>query len=657
MGLPRLLVVGHGMVAQRLVERLVALDALTRYRITILGEEPLPAYDRVHLARVLNGEPSADLVLRDRTWFADRGITLRLTTRVAVIDRVAREVETADGERLGWDRLVLATGSAVRVPPLAGLADPRVIPFRSVDDAERLLLAVRAAAHDRAPRVAVLGGGLLGIELAQILGDRGAKVEILEAASHLLSQQLDVPAAARLREQLQKRGIAVHLGARARALDAGPDGVRIPLALNAANATPSPVRADVVLLATGVRPRDELATAAKLACDPRGGVKVDRTLRTSDPHIYAVGECVWHRGTRYGLVAPGFEMAEVAAQRLMGRAATFRDSPRIAKLKLDRYPVACAGDGLVDSGGVRALVKEGPGYYRRLVLRRGRLIGAVIAGEWRDADRVFEAVVGRERFRTRHIERFRSGRDVFPEARTRGLDVLPDHAPLCTCTGTTCGALRAAVQDGCRTVEALSERTGAGSVCGTCRPRLGVLLGMPSARMETDRPLLAATFLALALVLVTLLATPIALAGSVQESNVFDGLWRDGAAKQLTGFLLAGLCALSLVLSLRKRVPRIRMGRYRTWRVVHATLGIGTLVAAGVHTGFRLGANLDRVLMVTFLALALLGGVAAGLTALEGRLPPAAASTCRRTSTKAHVLLFWPFPLLVIFHALKAFYF
>ncbi|MFZ5558467.1 MAG: NAD(P)/FAD-dependent oxidoreductase [Pseudomonadota bacterium] len=371
-GRSRLVVVGNGMAAARTLEELLSI-APERYDVTVLGAEPYANYNRILLTPLLAGEMGrAEIMLNDREWYASRGVALQLGCRVAAIDRVRREVMTEDGRRFGYDRLLLATGSQPVVLPIPGRGLPGVLTYRDLGDTEAMIAAAQPARD-----AVVIGGGLLGIEAANGLAARGMRVTLVHLMPTLMERQLDDAAAAMLRGELAARGIAVETAARTAAFVAGADGRVAAVRLEGGRALP----AALAVMAVGIRPNAALAEAAGLPCER--GVAVSDTMQTNDPRIYAVGECVAHRGVTYGLVSPVYAMARVCANHLAGAGfASYRGSVPCARLKVSGIDVFSAGEiRAADGDEELTLADAGAGVYRKLVLRDGRLAGAVLYGD------------------------------------------------------------------------------------------------------------------------------------------------------------------------------------------------------------------------------------------------------------------------------------
>ncbi|UCM88845.1 NAD(P)/FAD-dependent oxidoreductase [Streptomyces marincola] len=384
-------VVGHGMAGHRFVEELRAGDRAGRWRVVVAAEEPRPAYNRVELSSYLAGRSAADLQLAAPGLLSDPLVELRLETAVVSVDRAARTVACADGTVIGWDALVLATGSRPFVPPVPGRDLPGCFTYRTIEDLD----ALRAAAVPGADGV-VVGGGLLGLEAAQALRSLGMRPHVVETAPHLMPAQVDAGAGRLLGRLVAGLGVRVHCGRGVAHVAPGPGGRVGEVAL--ADGAVLPAR--VVVFAAGVRPRDELAGPAGLARGERGGFLVDERCRTADERIWAVGECAAVLGRCHGLAAPGYRMAETAARQLLGVcSAVFPGADTSAKLKLLGVDVAGFGDVHAASEGAIEFVRDdrAAGTYAKLVLGPdGRTLrGGVLAGDARGY-MALRALLGRE---------------------------------------------------------------------------------------------------------------------------------------------------------------------------------------------------------------------------------------------------------------------
>src|SRR5262245_25515112 len=435
-------VIGNGMVGHRFCERLLARDDERRFRLVVVGEEPRPAYDRVHLSEFFAGRTADELQLADRSWYAERGVGLHLSERVIAIDRSDCAVVTALGRRVPYGILVLATGSAPFVPPIPGVDRPGVFVYRTIED----LVAIREWAA-RASRVAVIGGGLLGLEAAKAMRDLGLTTHVVEYAPRLMPRQVDAAGGAILRQAIEHLGVHVHCGVQTEAIVGASSGDGAITSLRLAGGRE--IEVDMVVVSAGIRPRDELARAAGIDVGERGGVVVDSGLRTSDPRILCVGESACSAGMVYGLVGPGYEMADVAAARLCGADATFTGADLSTKLKLLGVDVASFGDAFADETlgtQARRVVFEdhARGVYQKLVLSADgrRLLGGMLVG---DADAYAGLLLatreGRSVPERPHELLFGDGG---PDVAT---DRMSDEIQICSCNNVTKGAIRRGIAE------------------------------------------------------------------------------------------------------------------------------------------------------------------------------------------------------------------
>jgi nitrite reductase (NADH) large subunit len=449
----KLVVVGNGMVGQRFVEAVRQRDTASRWQVTVLAEEPRPAYDRIRLSAFFDGVGEQELA-----YPTPAGVDLRLGEPAVAVDRTGRQVSTKDGS-YRYDALVLATGSYPFVPPIEGAERPGCFTYRTLDD----LIAIREYAAGKRTG-AVIGGGLLGLEAANALRLLGLQTNIVEFAPRLMPLQVDEAGGAMLRRYVEDLGLRVHLGAATTVIRGVPDGSAQGLTL----ADGTWVPAEIVVIAAGVRPRDELARAAGLAVGARGGVVVDDACRTSDPDIFAIGECAEIGGRCYGLVAPGYAMAEVVADRLDGGTATFPGADTSTKLKLLGVDVASFGAAL-ETGALDVVYADPANrVYAKLVLSDDArtLLGGVLVGD-ASAYPALRASLGGPL----------PGPPLALLAPGGDRPALPGTAEVCTCNTVTKDQILDAIQTGgCDDVAGLKACTRAGTTCGSCVPLLKRLL-------------------------------------------------------------------------------------------------------------------------------------------------------------------------------------
>lgn len=473
----RLVVVGAGMVAHRLVESLRSRDAENSWVVTVIGDENRRPYDRIQLTSCITGTEPDALQLGAPLLWSDPRVSLIPADPVERIDRTGREVTTASGRRIPYDRLVLATGSRAARPDVPGVRHDGVFVYRTVDDVVALKARTeRALASGGVVRGAVLGGGLLGLEAAGALHALGVATTVVQSSDRLMSAQLDAGGGQALRRLIEACGISVRPNSRTRAISAHPDGSVNGLIFDDG----ARLDADIVVLAVGIRPRDELARDAGLAIAPRGGVVIDEGCASSDPAIAAVGEVAAIGGVCHGLVAPGYAMAEVLVDRLLGGSATVPAADTATKLKLTGVDVASFGDAFAASPGALEVVYADPvaGVYKKLVMSDDArtLLGGVLVGD-ASAYSSLRPMLGRE-----------LGADpsafLAPESSGAAASIeLPDEATICSCNNVSAGAVRAAVTEhGCADLAAVKACTNAGTSCGSCVPLVKKLTAVELVR-------------------------------------------------------------------------------------------------------------------------------------------------------------------------------
>lgn len=452
----RLVVIGAGMASGRMLEQL--FEAGFAGEVTLFNGEPRGNYNRLMLSPVLSGEKTyAEIVTHDDAWYAAHGVRCRFGEHVTKIDR-ERKVVVSKGGETPYDALVIATGSAPFIIPVAGKELPGVCTYRDLEDTNAMIAASRPGA-----KAVVIGGGLLGLEAAAGMAARGAEVTVIHLMGHLMERQLDPSAGYLLQKDLERRGIRIHCKGATKAI-LGTTHVEAVL-LEDGTVYP----ADLVCMAVGIRPEVRLATDAHLEIGR--GVVVDDRMRTSDPAIHALGECVEHDKQLFGLVAPLYDQAKVLAVTLMGVEAAFRPVQTATKLKVTGVDLFSAGD-FADAPGREDIVFRDPGrgVYKRLVLEGEKLIGAVMYGDTADGAWFFDKIKSGEdvsAIRDTLIfgPAFQGGAQADPLA---AVAALPPEAEICGCNGVCKSKIVTAVAGGAVTLDAVRLQTKASASCGTC---------------------------------------------------------------------------------------------------------------------------------------------------------------------------------------------
>jgi nitrite reductase (NADH) large subunit len=481
----RIVVVGHGMVGHRFAQAAVERGLTETHDVVIFGEEPRAAYDRVGLTSWF-GQGSEALSLLPGGEYDDPRVRLALDSVVTEIDREARTVTvvsppSAVGDLLAhpgavtvhdYDVLVLATGAAPFVPPVEGRGRAGCFVYRTIEDLE----AIKAASAEATSGI-VIGGGLLGLEAANALVQLGLETHVVEMAPRLMPVQLDGAAGATLVRHVEKLGVTVHTGVLTEEIEGGGDavtGLRVRAAGTAEGAPTTTIDAQVVVFSAGIRPRDALARECDLETAPRGGVLVDEQCRTADPHVFAIGECAAPGGTMYGLVAPGYAMAEVVVDALLDGPGTFTGADMSTKLKLLGVDVASFGDAFATTDGALELTYADAvsGVYKKLVVSEDgtRLLGGILVGD-ASAYGILRPMVSSGLALPDNPEQL-----ILPAGAGAPMG-MPDEAQVCSCNDVTkADILHAVAEQGCESVADVKQCTRAGTTCGSCVPTVKNLI-------------------------------------------------------------------------------------------------------------------------------------------------------------------------------------
>ncbi len=414
-------------------------------------------------------------------------------------------------------------------------------------------------------------------------------------------------------------------------------------------------------MAVGIRPNIELAKQAKLKT--RLGIVVNAKLQTSDPDIYAVGECIEFDHVTYGIVAPGYEQAKVMANHLCGKnnRHKYQGSILATNLKVLDYPVFSMGQVGENESGVpldrESFSEPGDSLYRHLVIDRRQLVGCIALGEWSELKRIRTSIENRKRLWPWQLKRFRNTGLIWADQAADSVVYWPDNEIDCNCNQVTRGELGQAVAQGCSSVATLSAQTDAGNTCGSCHSLLSELLGCTIQPAKAFKTLAGLSITALIASLIYFVAPALPFQQQATVEWYFDALWRDHFLKEVTGYTLLAFSVIVLTLSLRKRINKFNKGDFAYWRIMHVAMGCLSFLTLLAHTGFSFGENLNLYLMLSFVGLLLIGSFAGLAIATEHLLNPGMARTLRLQFTWAHILFFWPLPVLLGFHILQTYYF
>jgi nitrite reductase (NADH) large subunit len=472
----KVVVIGNGMVGFKFLDKLTSQPHT--FDITVLCEEVRPAYDRVHLSSYFTNKSAESLSLAPLPWYSERNIDLRLGEGAKSIDRDSKSITTTNGVVLSYDKLVLATGSAPFVPNVPGIKKNGVFVYRTIEDLDSMIYYAKACR-----KAAVIGGGLLGLEAAKALMDLGLEAHVVEFASKLMMRQLDTQGAALLQKKIEALGVQVHLNKNSKEVL----GEEFVTGLQFTDDTM--LELDMIVVSAGIRPRDELARQAGLTLGERGGILVNDHLQTSDPDIYAIGECALHGTMVYGLVAPGYRQAETAAKHLLGEDARFKGADLSTKLKLLGVDVASIGNATLETAHSAVTLNSKAGTYKKLIYSDEQvLLGAILVGDVSGYGTLLN---------------YYQQKKILPDApesllvaasekgASAGVAAFTDDATICSCENVNKGSITAQIQAGCHDVPSLKKSCKAGTGCGSCVPLLNdlITLELEKAGVEVDKSL------------------------------------------------------------------------------------------------------------------------------------------------------------------------
>ena len=473
-----LVVIGNGMVGQHFLTSFVTGSGKDEYEIVTFCEEPRPAYDRVHLSEFFSGKTAEDLSLVDSNFFEQHNITIHIGDKAAKICRASKTVVSEKGITIRYDKLVLATGSFPFVPPVPGHDRAHCLVYRTIED----LIAIRESAKTGKVGV-VVGGGLLGLEAAKALTDLGLQTHVVEFAPRLMTVQLDEAGGAMLRRKIENLGVTVHTGKNTSLISEGEQCIN-----KMCFADGDELETDIVLFSAGIRPRDDIARDCNLEVGSRGGIIINDQCQTSDPDIYAIGECALWNNMIYGLVAPGYAMARTVVANLAGKVASFTGADMSTKLKLMGVDVASIGDAHAKTQGALVYTYQNGEHdiYKRLVVStdKKQLLGAVLVGDASAYSTLLQyCLTGIEL--PEHPDSL-----ILPsrsnESVGLGPDALPMSAQICSCYDVTKDVICQAIGAGFRTLSTLSSETNAATGCGGCATLLKSVLNSELLKLGVE---------------------------------------------------------------------------------------------------------------------------------------------------------------------------
>ncbi|MEM7018358.1 MAG: FAD-dependent oxidoreductase [Pseudomonadota bacterium] len=637
---PLIVIIGNGPVGVHFANQLIKSG--WPGCIKVFGEEACQSYNRVLLSAFLNGEVSFDALNNPIVQHSE--VLQLVDCRIEKIEPARQRVLDQYGQWYDYDKLVLATGSSPHIPKIPGRELNGVYRFRDMQDTEALF-----ARRIKSRHTIVVGGGLLGLETAKAMLKHSTQVTLVQHTPTLMNRQLDEEASHRIQRFAEQAGISFRMDQRVTSIGGTQHVENVQLHKG------DMLECDSVIFATGIVPNIELARAAKLKV--RQGIQIDAHLQTSEPNVFAIGECADFEGQVFGLVGPGLEQASVLAGLLTDSASNYQGSTLITELKVLGLPVFSMGKVTEEFAGeiTHTWEYQADDIYRRLFLRGNRVIGAIAIGSWEEIKPVQAAIQKEGLLWPWQKWNFNKTGRLFDDEQS-SLENLPDATLICNCQQVDLGQIRTCLIEQKTDFDTLQQQLGVSTTCGSCKPLVQQLLNEPIEQQPIRFSLLGMTAIAALLLSVIIFLPALPASESVQTPG-WDWLWTDSLARQISGFTMLGLITLSFLFSARKRFKKFSWLSFDFWRGLHSFLIILVLVTLMLHTGFSFGEGINQWLIINFVAIVLIGIGSAVLASVEGNLANTRIKQIKRTFVWGHIITFWPLPVLLSYHILSVYYF
>ncbi len=642
---PRVVIIGNGMVCMHFLRKCIQYNLNKEFKLLVIGEEVQPAYDRIHLTDLFQLKDEKELWLEDFDWYATHQIALVTREQVVHINKDKNIIGTSSGREIEYNYLIFATGAYPFVPPVRGKKHEGVFTYRNISD----LISIKNYSQN-CSKIMVIGGGFLGIEIAKTMLDLGKDVTIVCNANNLMARQLSDEPAEILKNLILAEG--VHILFKKRITHIRRNG-----SLVAKFSDGSTLPSDVIIFTAGIRPRDELAKLAALDCHIEGGIKVNDNLETSSSNIFAMGDCVVHNNTRYGLASPGYQMADVIISQLRGKKAKFQGADQSTTLKFFGIELAMYGDFLSDS---THLIWKTETQYRRLVTEKGKLIGVLSIGPWKELGEIQAYINTKTTLKPKEIKNFQSMGSL-QLGKDKSVQNWAANAVVCSCRGVTKGEICSLIEKGVCDFKDISSQTSASTVCGTCKPLIEELIDPSSTAVPEKASWKLLAFLSgfsLVFSILYFLLPELPFSESVQtELFKLEAYWKETEWKQISGFSLLGTILVSLFMSLRKRLQWFKKFKFQILRAIHALLALIAIAVFALHSGLRFGTGLNMFLNVLFV-LSCVAGAFSGLSvAFESYKTSPFSKSLKGSVVLVHILGTWMFPAMLVFHILTSYYY
>ncbi len=637
-----IIIVGNGPVGVRAAELL--LENGCDQKIILFGEENYQAYNRVQLSLFLAGNLKKSKLSNRISDNSDKLVQF-VGHKIVKIERSKQSVVSESGQHYQYSKLILALGSRPRIPEIINIDLKGIYAFRTIQDAEKLKYL-----KTRSKNIFVVGSGPLGLETAVAMKLPCNQVE-LQVREKLLSHEIGPGAQLILSDYLTATGVNLIYHNPIVRIFGNQHVEKVELADGKL------IDCDCLIICSGIIPNIELAKSADLST--RQGIVVNQNCQTNDPLVYAIGECSEFNHLTYGVVAPGLAQAVNCVNHIIGQEKRVTVHNDHIQVKFGDYSMAHFGSLSAHDTTVYEFTNRLKGIYRKLLVRQNTVVGVVFVGKWDEQNEVKQAVDQSTEVTEKQLEQFAESGLLFDQVKQPSVKELPEDYLVCLCQSVSRGELSAAITDGCRTVETLGEKTKAGITCGSCQPLLANLLDEPAANlvMRHQKAILITSVLSILLIALIVLFEPLEITETVQFTWHIEKIWFDSFWKKVSGFSLLGLCVIAAALGLRKRWKRFNLGHVDMWRYIHSIVGVAALLMLMVHTGMRMGENLNFVLMTVFLAATTTGSLVGVFMAKNHHWSDVKLAKHRLWWSRVHHTLLWMLPPLLGFHILSAYYF
>ncbi len=642
---PAIVIIGAGPVGIRCAQ--LILDTNYNQDVIVYGDESADPYDRVNLSAYIAGHVSRKSLANPVNAKIPNKFKQITDCRIVEINREKKYVVDQYQRRQSYSKLILATGSSVKPLMIDGVRSSSIRALRTIDDADYLL-----SIKDKIQHLVIVGGGLLGVEIA--IAMKTARLNVTLLAPHgLLTKMISTEASEVLGDYLLSQGVSLKTNVAIDSCRKTKKGTSLFLADG------ETLACDEVVAAIGTQPNTALGESAHLKLEQ--GIVVNDHMQTSDPNIYAIGECAEHKNVLHGYVAPGYSQAQDAVDHMHKVNRPKQIALNKIELKVLKQSVTLVGETSLHNGECKKVVyvNKFSSEYRQVFIKKGRLVGYISIGDWAASRQLQQAIKNKQRIYFWQLKRFKEQGELWKESASITTNDLPDDYIVCLCNNVTRQKISHSMADGNRTVESIGAATFAGTTCGSCKFMINEMLDQPVEHlvMRHHKKVVGFSLVCLLLIVMYAVMPPVNAVLSIENGWTIANFWFDNFWKQVSGYGLLGFMLLAGAYIARRRIKKVNLGHLDDWRLLHIIIGVITMGILFLHTGMRFGENLNKALMIVFLIAAFMGSSVGILMATSGHWPEARLQKWRHVISRFHYTLLWTLPALLIFHIISVYYF